>query len=74
MTSVDWCGLGKGFKGCSRTGHQPPWSSGTSGSTGAGSTQGLTQSACRPWDRGDLLKRLSTFKSDVWQATPKVFL
>ncbi|XVF49332.1 hypothetical protein PTKIN_Ptkin04bG0002900 [Pterospermum kingtungense] len=27
---------------------------------------------CRPWDRGDLLKRLSTFKSMTWFAKPKV--
>ncbi|XP_059661638.1 uncharacterized protein LOC132307790 [Cornus florida] len=27
---------------------------------------------CRPWDRGDLLKRLATFKSMTWFAKPKV--
>ncbi|TYI17778.1 hypothetical protein ES332_A07G048400v1 [Gossypium tomentosum] len=27
---------------------------------------------CRPWDRGDLLRRLSTFKSMTWFAKPKV--
>ncbi|XP_022137337.1 uncharacterized protein LOC111008821 isoform X2 [Momordica charantia] len=27
---------------------------------------------CRPWDRGDLLKRLTTFKSMTWFGKPKV--
>ncbi|KAE8663305.1 hypothetical protein F3Y22_tig00112988pilonHSYRG00099 [Hibiscus syriacus] len=27
---------------------------------------------CRPWDRGDFLRRLSTFKSMTWFAKPKV--
>ncbi|XWS36936.1 hypothetical protein CRYUN_Cryun19dG0000400 [Craigia yunnanensis] len=27
---------------------------------------------CRPWDRGDLRRRLSTFKSMTWFAKPKV--
>lgn len=27
---------------------------------------------CRPWDRGDLLKRLATFKSMTWFAKPQV--
>ncbi|KAJ4830394.1 hypothetical protein Tsubulata_033983 [Turnera subulata] len=28
--------------------------------------------ACRPWDRGDLMRRLATFKSMTWFAKPKV--
>lgn len=27
---------------------------------------------CRPWDRGDLQKRLATFKSMTWFAKPQV--
>lgn len=27
---------------------------------------------CRPWDRGDLMRRLSTFKSMTWFGKPKV--
>ncbi|KAL5748954.1 hypothetical protein ACOSQ2_026251 [Xanthoceras sorbifolium] len=27
---------------------------------------------CRPWDRGDILRRLATFKSMTWFAKPKV--
>ncbi|XP_054822448.1 uncharacterized protein LOC129320830 isoform X2 [Prosopis cineraria] len=29
-------------------------------------------SCCRPWDRGDFIKRLATFKSISWFAKPKV--
>ncbi|CAN6478403.1 unnamed protein product [Victoria cruziana] len=29
-------------------------------------------SVCRPWDRGDLMRRLATFKSITWFAKPKV--
>lgn len=28
---------------------------------------------CRPWDRGDLMRRLATFKSMTWFAKPKVY-
>lgn len=28
---------------------------------------------CRPWDRGDLSKRLTTFKSMTWFGKPKVW-
>ncbi|KAB5524705.1 hypothetical protein DKX38_022454 [Salix brachista] len=27
---------------------------------------------CRPWDRGDLMRRLATYKSMTWFAKPKV--
>ncbi|KAL5544682.1 hypothetical protein UlMin_008466 [Ulmus minor] len=27
---------------------------------------------CRPWDRGDLMRRLATFKSMIWFAKPEV--
>ncbi|KAK4775297.1 hypothetical protein SAY86_010232 [Trapa natans] len=34
---------------------------------------GISQAPlCRPWDRGDLIRRLSTFKSMTWFAKPKV--
>lgn len=28
--------------------------------------------SCRPWDRGDLMKRLATFKAMTWFGKPKV--
>ncbi|KAL2628855.1 hypothetical protein R1flu_013541 [Riccia fluitans] len=31
-----------------------------------------SQPSCRPWDRGDLLKRLATFKSLTWFGKPQV--
>ncbi|KAG9450071.1 hypothetical protein H6P81_010036 [Aristolochia fimbriata] len=33
---------------------------------------GLEAPICRPWDRGDLMRRLSMFKSMTWFAKPKV--
>ncbi|KAK9106833.1 hypothetical protein Syun_022844 [Stephania yunnanensis] len=39
-----------------------------SATAGAGSEIPL----CKPWDRGDLLRRLNTFKSMSWFAKPKV--
>ncbi|GLT44136.1 hypothetical protein SLA2020_180510 [Shorea laevis] len=38
-------------------------------SASAGSSQAPM---CRPWDRGDLMRRLATFKSMTWFAKPKV--
>jgi hypothetical protein len=29
-------------------------------------------SSCRPWERGDLLRRLATFKPSTWASKPKV--
>lgn len=28
--------------------------------------------SCRPWERGDLLRRLATFKPSTWASKPKV--
>ncbi|KAL2472738.1 IAP-like protein 1 [Forsythia ovata] len=70
-TSTDWFGQGMNSKGgsLSRIGSQPM---GTSLSTSAvGSTIGSPRPSCRPWERGDLLKRLSTFKPENWFGKPK---
>lgn len=40
-----------------------------SSSAAAGTTEGAL---CRPWDRGDFMRRLATFKSISWFAKPKV--
>ncbi|KAI4319188.1 hypothetical protein MLD38_032818 [Melastoma candidum] len=41
------------------------------GSDEAQLSQQPRSSVCRPWDRGDLMRRLSTFKSMTWFAKPK---
>ncbi|CAK9160265.1 unnamed protein product [Ilex paraguariensis] len=69
--SIDWLGHGQGSKAgsLSRVGSQPLW---TSLSTSAGgSALGSSQPSCRPWERGDLLRRLSTFKPSNWFGKPK---
>lgn len=35
-------------------------------------TTALQGPLCRPWDRGDFMRRLATFKSMSWFAKPKV--
>ncbi|GAY60525.1 hypothetical protein CUMW_202680 [Citrus unshiu] len=39
----------------------------------ASASAGLSEAPlCRPWDRGDLMRRVATFKSMTWFAKPKV--
>lgn len=45
----------------------------TEGQQSSSAAAGPPQEAlCRPWDRGDFMKRLATFKSMSWFAKPKV--
>ncbi|KAF2316731.1 hypothetical protein GH714_042072 [Hevea brasiliensis] len=45
----------------------------TSLSTSAGgSVLGSSRPSCRPWERGDLLRRLATFKPSNWCGKPKI--
>lgn len=37
-----------------------------------GQGMGSLGRSCRPWDRGDLLRRLATFKPSNWLGKPKV--
>ncbi|XP_022720812.1 uncharacterized protein LOC111278452 [Durio zibethinus] len=70
--SVDWSGHGQTSKAASQScvGSQAPW---ISLSTNAGgSALGSTRTSCRPWERGDLLRRLATFKPMNWFGKPKV--
>ncbi|GMP66316.1 hypothetical protein CsSME_00026721 [Camellia sinensis var. sinensis] len=69
--SIDWLGLGQGSKAGSHSGigSQPLWTS--LSTTARGSAIGSSQPSCRPWERGDLLKRLSTFKPANWFGKPK---
>ncbi|XP_051135903.1 uncharacterized protein LOC127254697 isoform X2 [Andrographis paniculata] len=69
--STDWLGQGQNLKGGSVSciGSQPM---NTSLSTSAGgSILGSSQPSCRPWERGDLLRRLSTFVPANWSGKPK---
>ncbi|KAL2943518.1 Nuclear-interacting partner of ALK [Bienertia sinuspersici] len=68
---TDGSGHGPGSKTGSQSavGTQPLW---TSLSTSAGgSALGSSQPSCRPWERGDLLRRLATFKPGNWFGKPK---
>ncbi|XP_021741978.1 uncharacterized protein LOC110708199 isoform X2 [Chenopodium quinoa] len=68
---ADWSGHGPGSKTGSLSGiaTQPPR---TSLSTSAGgSALGSSQPSCRPWERGDLLRRLATFNPGNWFGKPK---
>lgn len=70
--SIDWSGHGHNSKAASVScvGSQPPR---TSLSTSAGgSILGSSRPSCRPWERGDLLRRLATFKPSNWFGKPKV--
>ncbi|KAF8411313.1 hypothetical protein HHK36_003860 [Tetracentron sinense] len=68
---IDYFSHGQGSKAGSLScvGSQPPW---TSLSTSAGgSAIGSSQPSCRPWERGDLLRRLATYKPSNWFGKPK---
>ncbi|KAJ4976799.1 hypothetical protein NE237_001905 [Protea cynaroides] len=70
--SIDWLGNGPGSKAGSQScvgSHLPRTSLSTSA---GGSALGSSQPSCRPWERGDLLRRLSTFKPSNWFGKPKV--
>ena len=76
--SVDGSVHGQGSKGASIScvGSQPPMTS-LSTSAGAGgergsSVFGSSKLSCRPWERGDLLRRLATFRPSHWSGKPKV--
>ncbi|CAI9281397.1 unnamed protein product [Lactuca saligna] len=71
--SIDWLGHGQGqgskVGSLSRIGSQPMWIS-LSASV-CGSVLGSSHPSCRPWERGDLLRRLSTFQPTNWFGKPK---
>lgn len=70
--SIDWSGHGHNSKAASVScvGSQPRR---TSLSTSAGgSILGSSRPSCRPWERGDLLRRLATFKPSNWFGKPKL--
>ncbi|GJR39363.1 zinc finger, C3HC [Tanacetum coccineum] len=69
--SADWLGHGQGSKAgsLSRISSQPTWIS--LSTSACGSALGSSQPSCRPWERGDLLRRLSTFRPANWFGKPK---
>ncbi|ONK67288.1 uncharacterized protein A4U43_C06F18600 [Asparagus officinalis] len=71
--SIDWLGSAQGSKGGSQSGigQQPPKTSLSTNAIADGSTRGSSQPLCRPWERGDLLCRLATFKPSNWSGKPK---
>ncbi|XP_074311236.1 uncharacterized protein LOC141647093 [Silene latifolia] len=69
--SADWLGHGLGSKTASLSGvgTQPPCASVSA--SACGSALGSLQPSCRPWERGDLLRRLATFKPGNWFGKPQ---
>ncbi|KAG6583878.1 NIPA-like protein, partial [Cucurbita argyrosperma subsp. sororia] len=63
-------GLGSKAASLSCVGSQPPQPSLSTGV--GGSAFGMSRYSCRPWERGDLLRRLATFKPGNWFGKPKV--
>ncbi|GAV75013.1 zf-C3HC domain-containing protein [Cephalotus follicularis] len=70
--SLDWSSHGHNSKAASLScvGSQPPCASLSTSAGGSGF--GSSRSSCRPWERGDLLRRLATFKPSNWIGKPKV--
>ncbi|XP_030439593.1 uncharacterized protein LOC115661459 [Syzygium oleosum] len=67
--SVEWMGQTSKAGSQSFAGWHPPKAS--LSTTGAGSALGSSQASCRPWERGDLLRRLATFNPSNWFGKPK---
>lgn len=70
--SANWLGHAPSSKtgSPSGVGAQSLWSS--LGANDCGSAHGSSQPSCRPWERGDLLRRLATFNPANWFGKPKV--
>jgi hypothetical protein len=71
IASIDWLGSDQVSK--AESSHVAPPASQPALSTNAdGAAADFFQSSCRPWERGDLLRRLATFKHSTWASKPKV--
>uniref|UniRef100_J3MIL3 non-specific serine/threonine protein kinase n=1 Tax=Oryza brachyantha TaxID=4533 RepID=J3MIL3_ORYBR len=69
--SIDWLG-GEQISKVGSSSHIAPRAPQPSLSTNAaGAALDFSQPSCRPWERGDLLRRLATFKSSTWASKPK---
>ncbi|KAL6880552.1 hypothetical protein ACP4OV_012117 [Aristida adscensionis] len=72
VASIDWLGTDQVSKVGSS--HVAPHASQPALSTNAdavGTAADFSQPSCRPWERGDLLRRLATFKPSTWASKPK---
>ncbi|CAA0816362.1 IAP-like protein 1 [Striga hermonthica] len=69
--STDRLGQGHNTKGSSLSRMCLPPTNMSLSTSACGSTLGSAQPSCRPWERGDLLRRLSTFKPANWFGKPK---
>jgi hypothetical protein len=68
VATIDWLGSEQLSKvGSSSLAAQPSLST-----NAVGAAMDFSQSSCRPWERGDLLHRLATFKPSTWASKPKV--
>lgn len=71
VASIDWLGseqvskVGSSFHAASHAA-QPSLST-----NAVGAAMDFSQPSCRPWERGDLLHRLATFKPSTWASKPK---
>lgn len=68
-TSIDW--LGSSAQ-ASKVGPHSSRPSLSTNAAGGSSALELSHPSCRPWERGDLLRRLATFKPSTWFSKPKV--
>jgi hypothetical protein len=65
--TIDWLGSEQLPKvGSSSLAAQPSLST-----NAVGDAMDFSQPSCRPWERGDLLHRLATFKPSTWASKPK---
>ncbi|KAJ6825734.1 uncharacterized protein M6B38_375195 [Iris pallida] len=69
--SIDWFGSAQGSKAGSRSGIGPQPPRASLSRTAGGSNRGSSQPSCRPWERGDLLRRLGTYKPLNWSGKLK---
>ncbi|KAK4753399.1 hypothetical protein SAY87_022197 [Trapa incisa] len=69
--SVEWMGHGQPSKGGSVSCIGPHPQKPSLSTNVAGSTVGSFHASCRPWERGDLLRRLATFNPSNWFSKPK---
>ncbi|CAM0876657.1 unnamed protein product [Alopecurus aequalis] len=70
IVSIDWLGSKQASRVDSSS-HVAPHAYGPAHSFDAAGTALESAPSCRPWERGDLLRRLATFKPSTWDSKPK---